>query len=514
MRFLEDKQNKKLAMILCIPLILVAQYYLFKFGILKPMIKGVDINIINGEYIQDIDKYVVRLGEEVTLSSGEYIKVPKYAKNPEISFKVLDNSKVLKVIENEEDNTAILVGLKTGYSSIAVVKNSAIIKKASVLVVDPKVESLDLNIDGNLVFVGDKANLESSIEVDYKRFKDVYDVSYESSNENVLKVEGNEIKAVGVGQATVYAKSGDKVDSIKYNINARVESINVDELIELEVGQSKKINPKIITSPKNLKHPKIEYQLLESKLPIERVIRLDNNGNIVALREGEEKVLVSCGIGSNKKSQIITVKVNEESILNNIIEDLVASYEIIEGKMIITLNWSSIPEIYNYDVYLKNNSLGDKEYKVQKSIIMDKIDLDNDNKIKCKLELDIKDLKEVNLSMYVVGLTENGKTKNSNIVNIKHKVDEEQNEELILSASIDEEAKKINLSWNSISNSTYNVYIKDISNQSEEFVLYEQGLTQTNTSINIDTEELNLEVYVVALSDGKEKAKSDIKVFK
>ncbi|MGL5328470.1 MAG: Ig-like domain-containing protein [Peptostreptococcaceae bacterium] len=300
MRFFRNDKNKKMAIILFIPLMLIAQYYLFKFGILKPMIKGLEINIVDGEYIQDIDKYVVKLGEEITLSSGEYIKVPKYAKKPNISFKVLDNNKVLKITENEDEDkgeyTSTLVGLKEGYSSIAIVKGSSVIKKASILVVDPKVESLDLNLDKNLIFVGDKANLESSIEVDYKRFKDSYDVTYESSNENILKIDKNEVTAVGVGQATIYAKSGDKVDSIRYNINAKVSNLYVDKMIEMEVGSSKKIKANVVTSPRGLKHPKVEYQLLESKLPIERAIRLDKNGTIVGLREGEEKILVSCGI--------------------------------------------------------------------------------------------------------------------------------------------------------------------------------------------------------------------------
>ncbi|MGL5693085.1 MAG: hypothetical protein ACRCXA_03350, partial [Peptostreptococcaceae bacterium] len=97
---------------------------------------------------------------------------------------------------------------------------------------------------------------------------------------------------------------------------------------------------------------------------------------------------------------------------------------------------------------------------------------------------------------------------------IKHKVETEEKEEIILSTDLDKENKKINLSWNEISDSTYNIYVKDIASGSEEFVLYEQGLTQSSSTINIEVEELNLELYVVALSEGKEKCRSDIKVFK
>ena len=516
MRISDKDKIKKLTIIFLIPLLLVSQYYLFKFGILKPMIKGVDINIINGEYIQDIDKYVIRLGEEVTLSSGDYIKIPKYAKNPDIKFRVLDDSKVIQIIDNDskEKNTATMIGLKEGYSSIAVVKNSRVIKKATVLVVDPKVENLDLNIDRDLVFVGDSAKLDSVIEVDFKRFKDDYEVTYESSDESVLRIVGNEVKAIGVGSATIYAKSGDKVDSIRYKINAKVASLDVDKSIEVEVGASKKIDPKIITSPNGLKHPPVEYQLVESKLPIERAIRLDRNGNVVGLREGEEKVLVSCGIGENKKSQIVTVKVIKESLLNQLIDDLISKYEIIDNRILITLNWSSLKDIYKYDIYIRNNSLGDTNYKVVESILMDKIDLDSQNKIKATIELDIGDLKDINLDFYVVGVTDNGNTDASNLVNIQHSTELEENDDLNVSASLDTENKRIILSWNSIDNCKYNVYVKDISKGNQEFMLVGEGLSETNYIINLNEDEFNLEVYVVAIKDGKEVTRSDVKAFK
>ena len=43
--------------IIIIPTILIAQYYLFKFGAIKPMVKGIEIEMENGDYIKDIDKF-------------------------------------------------------------------------------------------------------------------------------------------------------------------------------------------------------------------------------------------------------------------------------------------------------------------------------------------------------------------------------------------------------------------------------------------------------------------------
>ena len=70
MIFVKNKKYRKIAIIISIPILLVAQYYLFKFGILRPMVKGVEIEIVDGEYVKDIDKYVVKLNETVTLSTG------------------------------------------------------------------------------------------------------------------------------------------------------------------------------------------------------------------------------------------------------------------------------------------------------------------------------------------------------------------------------------------------------------------------------------------------------------
>ena len=121
-----NKREKIVLMSILLPLLFVTQYYIFKFGIISPMIKGVNIKIIQGEYIQDIDKYVVKLGDEVTLSAGDYIKVPNYAKDPKIKFSILDNSKTIKLEDNsqKEENTVILKALKTGYTSVAVMKNT------------------------------------------------------------------------------------------------------------------------------------------------------------------------------------------------------------------------------------------------------------------------------------------------------------------------------------------------------------------------------------------------------
>ena len=69
--------NYKLILVLIsIPIILILQYYLFKFGVVKPMVKGIEIEMEDGDYIKDIDKFVIKLNDTVKLSSGNYIIIP------------------------------------------------------------------------------------------------------------------------------------------------------------------------------------------------------------------------------------------------------------------------------------------------------------------------------------------------------------------------------------------------------------------------------------------------------
>ena len=78
LRFFKDNNYIKFAIVISIPILLIAQYYLFKIGVFKPMVKGIEVSISNGDYIKDLDKFTIKLDEEVTLDSGNYITIPSY----------------------------------------------------------------------------------------------------------------------------------------------------------------------------------------------------------------------------------------------------------------------------------------------------------------------------------------------------------------------------------------------------------------------------------------------------
>lgn len=425
-----DKDKKIIFIVVLLPLLFFVQYYIFKSGAIPPMIKGVNIKIIEGEYIQDIDKYVVKLGDDVVLSAGDYIKIPGYAKDPDIKFTILDNTKTIKLKDNsnKEKNTVILNALKTGYTSVAIMQNSRVLQKVTIRVVDPSIEDLNVSVDGTLKYVGDKAEISSSVEVDYKEFNNSYSVTYESSNKNVLQVINNKIKAVGVGKATIYAKSKDKVEAIRYNIVARVKGIEIDSSFDITVGEAIKLKPRIITEPKNLTPPRISYKFSQSKLPVERVVTFEDDGTIVGIRQGSEKITVSCGEGENKRIEVVTINVKEGTLENIMIRNLFSKYIIEDNKLKIALSWDILNGATNYDIYVKDDIKGGSEFELYRSITQESF-LKNPNII-ISIDLD-EDINEIAYEIYVVGRNEEGTSKPSNIESIKDTIikDEEDEEE-------------------------------------------------------------------------------------
>lgn len=425
-----DKDKKIIFIVVLLPLLFFVQYYLFKSGEIPPMIKGVNIKIIEGEYIQDIDKYVVKLGDNVVLSAGHYIKIPGYAKDPNIKFTILDNTKTIKLKNNsnKEKNTVILKALKTGYTSVAIMQNSRVLQKATIRVVDPSIEDLNVSVDGTLKYVGDEAEISSSVEVDYKEFNNSYNVTYESSNENVLQVINNKIKAVGVGKATVYAKSKDKVEARRYNIVARLKGIEINNSFDITVGEAIKLKPKIITAPKNLTPPKTSYKFSQSKLPVERAVTFEDDGTIVGIRQGSEKITISCGEGENKRIEVVTINVKEGTLENSMVRNLYSKYIIEDNKLKIALSWDILNGATNYDIYIKDDIKGDSKFELYKSITQESF-LKNSN-IMINIELD-EDIEEIAYEIYVVGRNEEGTSKPSNIESIKDTIikDEEDADE-------------------------------------------------------------------------------------
>lgn len=404
------RENKRLIrLVVIIPLLLVGQYFMFSKGVISPIVKGVEIKIIGGNYIKDLDKYIIKLGDDVEISAGNYVKIPGYAKDPKLWFNALDDNGIIEIKDNK------ITALKEGYTSVAVMKGNRLIKKAMLKVVNPDVESLDMDLSDELKYVGDKATISSSVAIsDYQKFKDTYKAKYLSSDESILKIDGDKVEAVGVGTATISGECGDKLVEIPLKIEAKVSKLEVANEFILEEGQTTNINPKVTTSPKGLKPPKVEYRYADKKKKSDRAAKVSSSGKISAIREGSEKIVVSCG----EKERIIKVTVKKRSVKNSTIKNINYSYEVGEENIKLDVSWDSLEGIKSYDIYVKDYD--DEEYNIIQSVSQSE---EKEGKINTTLEIGLSEIGEnqdKSLEIYIVGVGEKESTKPSDKIIIKY----------------------------------------------------------------------------------------------
>lgn len=498
MKIMKNKKFIGIATIILIPLLLITQYYLFKFGVLRPMIKGVEIQIVDGEYINDIDKYIIKLNDTLDLSLGDYIRIPTYSKTPNLYFKVLDDNQIVSI--SNDNDVFKLTALKEGYTSIGIMNESNLLKKVAIKVVSPKVENLEVELEENLVYVGDKSKIIANVQTDYKDFSKP-DIEYTSSDESVMYIEDNIVHAVGVGTATIHIQSGDMIESKTFNIRAKISSINISKKIEIEEGQVIKLDPEVITSPRGLKYPKLEYNFVGTKIPVSRAIALDNNV-VTGIREGEEEIKISCG----NKIEIITIKVNKKSIQDKYIENLTIIEEMTDENMVLTLSWNHLQGVKDYKIYLRNNSLDEKEFNEVKNIHINEDDEYESKKVQTTITLSIKDLKELDIDIYLIGISDNQQTKPSNMINRKYTIEIEDNQSINnLVGYFDDSTNSIRISWDpiNIEGVTYSVYKKDLLNEESEFTIHNQDITSNEVIINTVETQVEMEVFITASFDGK-----------
>ena len=503
MKFIKDKKYKIFIILISIPILFISQYYLYKFGILRPMIKGAEIEIVNGDYIKDIDKYIIKLNETVQLSNEDYIKIPSYAKEQNIWFNILDNSGVLKL---EGDK---ITAQKEGISSVAIMKNSRILKKADIKVVNPEIKLTNI-LEGDLKYVGDSANIISTVESNYNRFKEKEKVTYESTDENIIKVNNGKLEAVGVGSANIIIKAKDQEEVIFFkDIKAKVAKIDISNK-EIQVDDTIKLKPKITTSPKNLSNPSIKFELVDKKSTSDRAIKLYNDGTIVGIKEGIEKVKVICG----DKVKIINIKVVKKSIENSKIENLkCTSYDIMDNKAIINLEWDYIKDIYDYTIEVRDNSLNENKFKVYNNIKITQDDISDLGKVKTTIEFELSDNKELDISLRVLGKNNLGYTKPSNIVDIKLPSEDITDISVNnLYYELDEINNTIKLMWDEIDlqGVSYSVYVKNNLNNESGFLLLQDKILNNEYEITLNDESFDFDIYVKAYKDEKYSKESNL----
>ena len=251
--------------------------------------------------------------DKIELTEGETDKIevtvtPDDATNKEVTFSSSDET-VVKVDENGnveaigEGDAVITVTSKDDpdiYVEIPVKVNKPVIP----------VDEINVNKDKIELTEGETDKLEVTVTPDDATNKDV---TFSSSDETVVKVDENgNVEAIGDGDAVITVTSKDDPDifvEIPVKVNKPV--IPVDEIkvnkdkIELTEGETDKIE--VTVTPDDATNKEVTFSSSD-----ETVVKVDKNGNIEAVGEGEAVITVT----SKDKSEVsvnVTIKVSKKS---------------------------------------------------------------------------------------------------------------------------------------------------------------------------------------------------------
>ncbi|MBR3660287.1 MAG: Ig-like domain-containing protein [Bacilli bacterium] len=181
-----------------------------------------------------------------------------------------------------------------------------------------EVESIVINKKNLNLFIGDKEKLEITIFPESTNNKNII---WESENKEIAKVTNDgDVEGVGVGKTTIIVKTEDGKVYNKCLITVQekeieiktIEKIEIENNVEIDVGESKKLNVTII--PEDLKDEPITWESSN-----ENIVKVEN-GIVTGITKGEAIITVKGGLEEASCKVKVIVPVEEIIIENNNIE--------------------------------------------------------------------------------------------------------------------------------------------------------------------------------------------------
>ena len=184
-----------------------------------------------------------------------------------------------------------------------------------------KVQSVTLSQQSLTMYAGDKATLIATVLP-----SDATDklVEWSSSNNNVVTVDANgAVKAVGYGKATITvtsiensaAKATCEVQVYEHSTGVQLSATS----LEMYVGENATLTAQ--TLPLSTSDGRLEW-----KSSNEKIVKLESEGNIVAVSVGQADITVRSLDGGHVAICSVTVK--EESAIEDIVSNADMSYKI------------------------------------------------------------------------------------------------------------------------------------------------------------------------------------------
>ena len=289
-------------------------------GVVKAVGEGSStVTATVGEKVATIN-YTVRIPlESITINGDETL-----SKNEEKTLTVTynptnttDNKTVDWESSNPEivsiDSTGKITGKKGGTAKItATVGNVKAEKEVKVVV---PIESVSLSGDDSIL-KGETKRLTATINPEDTT--DDKTITWSSDNENVLFVDQNgQIRGIKEGTANVKAVVAGKETTKQITVNEiHINSIAIDGDQEFEMIKNQTKNLSVTINPENTTDDKGVVW----KTNNEEVARVDNDGKVTALKEGEATITAT--VGTNETSVKINVKeIHINSVVINELDD-------------------------------------------------------------------------------------------------------------------------------------------------------------------------------------------------
>ena len=273
-----------------------------------------------GEKVATIN-YTVRIPlESITINGDETL-----SKNEEKTLTVTynptnttDNKTVDWESSNPEivsiDSTGKITGKKGGTAKItATVGNVKAEKEVKVVV---PIESVSLSGDDSIL-KGESKRLTATINPEDTT--DDKTITWSSDDENVLFIDQNgQMRGIKEGTANVKAVVAGKETTKQITVNEiHIDSITIDGEQEFEMvkNQTKNLSAKI--NPDNTTDDDKNITWTSNK---EDVAKVDNNGKVTALKEGE--ATITAKVGTHETSVKVNVKeIHIDSVVINELDD-------------------------------------------------------------------------------------------------------------------------------------------------------------------------------------------------
>lgn len=239
------------------------------------------------------------IGDKVTLKTYFY---PSDV-NSSVTYTSNDNS-VVSVNSKGE-----VMALKEGVTSIIVKSNNNVLAKCQVEVKNDivKASNISINLEKNVISVGEKTKVSSSIKPNDATNKNV---TYVSNDSSIAKVDSNgTVTGVSDGNAiiTVTSSSGtsDSVSIKVENKDTSVEKITLPEGINVDAGRS--VSVSAVISPSNTPKRKITWKSSD-----EKIAKVNSSGIITGVKSGEATITATIGeVSSSVNVNVLDVKVSK-----------------------------------------------------------------------------------------------------------------------------------------------------------------------------------------------------------